>query len=73
MAGISHDGQDSQTGMADAANLGLIRPPIVYLSSIVVGVLLHFAWPARLVPPSLSARPPDSRMRSESVETASGV
>ena len=33
----------------DAANLGLVRPPLVYLGSILLGVLLHFAWPLPLV------------------------
>jgi protein-S-isoprenylcysteine O-methyltransferase Ste14 len=40
--------------MADVANLGLVRPPFVYLSSIVLGLVIHSAWPARFVPPSLS-------------------
>jgi protein-S-isoprenylcysteine O-methyltransferase Ste14 len=38
----------------EAANLGLVRPPLVYLSSIVLGLLLHYAWPRRLVPDSVS-------------------
>ena len=33
-----------------AANLGLARPPVIYLSAIVTGLLLHFAWPIPLVP-----------------------
>ena len=37
-----------------AANPGLVRPPVVYLGSIAVGLVLHLIWPARLVPPSLS-------------------
>ncbi|MPW05634.1 isoprenylcysteine carboxylmethyltransferase family protein [Paraburkholderia sp. CNPSo 3155] len=36
------------------ANPGIIRPPFVYLGAIVVGVLLHFAWPVQLVPHSAS-------------------
>ena len=40
--------------MSDAANLGLVRPPFVYLGSIVLGLVIHYAWPARLVPPSVS-------------------
>jgi protein-S-isoprenylcysteine O-methyltransferase Ste14 len=40
--------------MADVANLGLVRPPFVYSSSIVLGLVIHSAWPARFVPPSLS-------------------
>lgn len=28
-----------------AANLGLARPPAIYLIAIATGLLLHFAWP----------------------------
>ena len=38
----------------DAANLGLVRPPFVYLASIALGLAVHYAWPARFVPPSVS-------------------
>ncbi|HJY76069.1 MAG TPA: isoprenylcysteine carboxylmethyltransferase family protein [Burkholderiales bacterium] len=37
-----------------AANLGLIRPPFVYLAAIVLGLLLHWFWPVRLLPGSIS-------------------
>jgi len=33
----------------DVANVGLVRPPLVYLLSILLGLLLHFAWPLPLV------------------------
>jgi protein-S-isoprenylcysteine O-methyltransferase Ste14 len=33
---------------AHAANIGIIRPPFVYLCAIVLGVMLHVAWPIRL-------------------------
>ena len=33
----------------DVANLGPVRPPLVYLGSILLGLLLHFAWPLALV------------------------
>ena len=33
----------------DVANLGLVRPPLVYLGAILLGLLLHFAWPLPLV------------------------
>ena len=42
------------TSVADAANLGFVRPPLVYLGSISIGLLLHYAWPERLVPASVS-------------------
>jgi len=38
----------------DVANLGLVRPPFVYLGSIALGLVLHLVWPARLVPPAVS-------------------
>jgi protein-S-isoprenylcysteine O-methyltransferase Ste14 len=38
----------------ESANLGIARPPLVYLGSIVLGVILHFAWPVPLLPRSPS-------------------
>ena len=37
----------------DVANSGLIRPPFVYLGSIVLGLLVHLLWPARWLPSPL--------------------
>jgi protein-S-isoprenylcysteine O-methyltransferase Ste14 len=37
----------------DAANLGIVRPPFVYLGSITLGLLIHCVWPVRLVPASV--------------------
>jgi protein-S-isoprenylcysteine O-methyltransferase Ste14 len=34
----------------DVANLGLARPPLIYLIAIVLGMAIHFVWPVRLVP-----------------------
>jgi protein-S-isoprenylcysteine O-methyltransferase Ste14 len=39
---------------ADVANVGLIRPPFVYLGSIGVGLLAHLFWPVQLLPHSVS-------------------
>jgi protein-S-isoprenylcysteine O-methyltransferase Ste14 len=39
---------------ADVANLGLIRPPVIYLCSIALGLLVHFFWPVSLLPASIS-------------------
>lgn len=36
-----------------SANPGRIRPPVVYLGSIALGVVLHFLWPFRLVAPAV--------------------
>jgi protein-S-isoprenylcysteine O-methyltransferase Ste14 len=38
----------------EAANLGVARPPLVYLGSIALGVILHFAWPIPLLPRGMS-------------------
>jgi protein-S-isoprenylcysteine O-methyltransferase Ste14 len=37
------------TPVPDAANLGPVRPPLVFLGAILLGLLLHFAWPLPLV------------------------
>lgn len=45
-----------QTGTpAQVANRGIVRPPLVYLGAIALGVLLHLAWPIGLVPAGMSA------------------
>jgi protein-S-isoprenylcysteine O-methyltransferase Ste14 len=41
--------------MPEVANRGIVRPPLVYLGAIALGVLLHYAWPIGLVSPALSA------------------
>jgi protein-S-isoprenylcysteine O-methyltransferase Ste14 len=48
------DNSDLRTPTPDVANVGPLRPPFVYLASIVLGMLLHFVWPARLVSASVS-------------------
>jgi protein-S-isoprenylcysteine O-methyltransferase Ste14 len=35
------------------ANVGLIRPPLVYLGSIGLGLLVHSFWPVELLPASV--------------------
>ena len=39
-----------------AANLGLARPPLVYLGAIGLGLVLHVVWPISLVPRGLNPR-----------------
>ncbi len=39
---------------AQVANAGLLRPPFVYLGSIILGLVVHVSWPVRLLPPSAS-------------------
>jgi len=38
----------------DVANLGFARPPFIYLGSIVLGMAIHFAWPAQLISAAIS-------------------
>src|ERR671921_300479 len=45
---VPRSGDDTDP-VPDAANLGPVRPPLVYLGSILLGLLLHFAWPLPLV------------------------
>ena len=44
----------TEPAAADVANVGLVRPPIVYLVSIGLGLLVHLLWPVQLLPPSLA-------------------
>jgi protein-S-isoprenylcysteine O-methyltransferase Ste14 len=50
----SRDNRGLGTAVSDVANVGLVRPPLVYLGSIALGLVLNLLWPARLVPPSVS-------------------
>ena len=52
----SHERREkAERGMVPAvANVGIVRPPLVYLGAIVLGLLLQFAWPVRLVPRAVS-------------------
>jgi len=38
----------------DSANIGLARPPVIYLGSIALGIVIHFVWPVPLVPSAIS-------------------
>lgn len=43
------DGTNRRAGATpEVANLGIVRPPVVYLVSIAAGITLHLAWPIRL-------------------------
>ncbi len=35
--------------VTDVANAGLLRPPIIYLASTLIGVVLHLVWPLPLL------------------------
>ena len=45
----------SGSPLAEVANLGLVRPPVVYLGAIVLGLIVHVLWPRHIVPHSLGA------------------
>ena len=48
-----HDGASSTA--RDVANPGLVRPPLVYLTSIVSGAVIHLAVPLPFLPGTLTA------------------
>jgi protein-S-isoprenylcysteine O-methyltransferase Ste14 len=43
-----------ETSLSDVANRGSVRPPLVYLGAVALGLVIHLLWPARLIPPSVS-------------------
>jgi protein-S-isoprenylcysteine O-methyltransferase Ste14 len=45
--------EDSGSPVPGVANLGLVRPPLVYLSAIALGLVVHVLWPRHIVPHSL--------------------
>lgn len=52
----SSDRSDPQAGNSpEVANLGVVRPPLVYLASIGAGLAVHLAWPFSLFRPGLGA------------------
>jgi protein-S-isoprenylcysteine O-methyltransferase Ste14 len=46
-------GGQSPVSDESGANLGLARPPLIYLSTIALGLVLHLLWPMRLLARSL--------------------
>lgn len=48
MASSSRSG-DPTKGTHAVAQLGVFRPPLVYLASIITGLALHWAWPRPLL------------------------
>jgi putative acetyltransferase len=47
-------GSDAPAPPPQAANLGLIRPPFVYLGAIGLGLAIHALWPVPLLPRALA-------------------
>jgi protein-S-isoprenylcysteine O-methyltransferase Ste14 len=50
MGGDSLRRQGPESRAAEVANLGLVRPPLVYLGTILLGLVAHVLWPVHLVP-----------------------
>ncbi len=48
--------QDERLANATVANLGLVRPPLVYLAAILIGWLLELGWPLPFLPDVVAAR-----------------
>jgi protein-S-isoprenylcysteine O-methyltransferase Ste14 len=48
MAGDEHGETPQTSSIPEVANLGIMRPPLIYLGAMILGLLLHFAWPLRL-------------------------
>ena len=48
MASEDHRDKGETDTVPEVANLGIMRPPVVYLGAIALGLLLHVAWPVRL-------------------------
>jgi protein-S-isoprenylcysteine O-methyltransferase Ste14 len=46
---------EASDGVPNAANVGIVRPPLVFSIAIAAGLALHFAWPVRFVPYGVSA------------------
>jgi len=55
MANDPRDNQEPAIPEPDVANRGVARAPLVYIGSIVLGVILHFLWPVSLLAPTLGA------------------
>jgi len=50
---LRNDGSGSP--LAEVANLGLVRPLLVYLTAIVLGIVVHVLWSRHIVPHSIGA------------------
>jgi protein-S-isoprenylcysteine O-methyltransferase Ste14 len=51
-SGLQHGGGSSAA--RDVANLGLVRPPLVYLTSLVSGAVIQLAMPLQFLPRTLA-------------------
>lgn len=55
MAGDDRSEKAEAGRVPEVANVGIVRPPWVYLGAIALGLLLHLAWPVQLVPRAMGA------------------
>jgi len=46
----AHKSQAGSTEMPEVANLGFVRPPLVYFVAIVIGFVLEVVWPLPFIP-----------------------
>jgi protein-S-isoprenylcysteine O-methyltransferase Ste14 len=53
LGGESLKGDGPGSPVLEAANLGLVRPPLVYATAIVLGLVVHVLWPVHIAPHSL--------------------
>jgi protein-S-isoprenylcysteine O-methyltransferase Ste14 len=44
----------ASAGTAAAANLGIVRPPLLFLCSMLAGILVDIAWPLPFLPRALA-------------------
>ena len=51
----SSQDHSSSDATQDVANLGMVRPPLVYGAAIIAGLLLEFGWPLPFLPGLLAA------------------
>jgi protein-S-isoprenylcysteine O-methyltransferase Ste14 len=49
MTGEARSETPRPAAVPEVANVGVVRPPLVYLTAIILGVGLHLAWPVGLV------------------------
>ena len=46
----AHQNLRPSNAMPEVANLGVVRPPLVYFAAIVIGLVLGFVWPFAFLP-----------------------
>jgi len=54
MASDDRSNKPGKSVVPEVANLGMMRPPFIYLGAIAVGLLLRFVWPVQFLPRAVS-------------------